>query len=69
MKIDTIIDSYIDFKECGKWGSFKSDNGKLLKEEKMFTRTVKVRRADGVVALETEWITDEDMKKEIEERK
>lgn len=64
MNLDTIIDTYYDYKECGEWGSMNTETGEQLKGGKMMSRTVKVRRVDGTIALESEWITDEDAKKE-----
>lgn len=63
MNVDVIIDSYNDFKEMGVWASINEDgpvNGKI------YSRTVKVRRKDGTIALESEFISDDDMRRELE---
>jgi hypothetical protein len=71
MKIDTIIDSYQDYKPSGTWDSVVArGDGAWVKENddfhgQMFERTVKVRRSDGVIALEIEWLTDEEVANEI----
>jgi hypothetical protein len=70
MKIDTIIDSYSDFKLSGSWGAVRvGPDGAWITDNdydgQMYARTVKVRRADGTIALETEWVTNEDMEQEL----
>jgi len=71
MKLDTIIDSYQDYKPSGTWDSATARvGGAWVKDNddfhgQMFERTVKVRRANGVIALEIEWLTDEEVTKEL----
>jgi len=68
MNLDTIIDSYDDYKECGDWGSMNTETGVASAGGKMMSRTVKVRRADGTIALESEWITDQDAEQEKKDK-
>lgn len=55
---------YDDYEECGTWGSFNTETGEVTSGGKMYSRTIKVEKDDGSIALDSEWITDEDMEHE-----
>jgi hypothetical protein len=59
-----LIHQYDDYQECGSWGSFNTETGECGEGGKLYNRTIKVKNEDGSVGLESEWITDGEMKEE-----
>lgn len=59
-----LLGGYDDYQECGTWGSFDTRTGEVTKGGKMYSRTIKVEQEDGIVGMDFEWITDQDMEHE-----
>ena len=59
-----LLGRYDNYEECGTWGVYTPETKEHTVMGKMYSRTIKVEQEDGSVALDTEWITDEDMKHE-----